>query len=274
MLEFFSAGVRSVNSERAANECIDVAFPDGIRSDCRVIMFNATLGHRLDKVAAVFHKAMPSVAVCGASGCAVTGREGIGESMHELGIMAVCGPENEVAAAAVTEIYGHNSYEKALELARSLKSRCDGINVIYLFCPGIDIDNALVLKAFVETFGEEVEIFGGTASDNLRGLHCYQYHDNVMGEHDAFAVGFADPTLYGITRATHGFTVYGEPMVATKTKGNQIMELDGRGAWTVYTERLGVDGRRLAARRFRLAPLPRNCRRNLPWSTAAPTLCE
>jgi hypothetical protein len=194
----------------------------------------------LDKVAAVFHKAMPSAAICGASGCAVTSRDGVGESMHELGIMAVCGPANEVATAAVSEIYGHNSYEKALEMAKTLKSRCSGINIIYMFCPGIDINNALVLKAFAETFGEDVEIFGGTASDNMRGLHCYQYHDDVMSEHDAFAVGFADPTLYGATRATHGFTVYGEPMVATKTKGNQIMELDGRGAWTVYTERLGL----------------------------------
>jgi len=240
VLDFFSASIRSVNSERAVNECIEVAFPDGIRNDCRVILFNATLGHQLSKVADVFHKAMPSVAVYGASGCAVTGREGIGESMHDLGIMAVCGPENEVASAAVSEIYGHNSYEKALELALSLKSRCNGINVIYLLCPGIDINNELVLKAFAETFGEDVEIFGGTASDNMRGLHCYQYHDNVMSEHDAFAVGFADPTLCGVTRATHGFTVYGEPMVATKTQGNQILELDGRGAWTVFTERLGL----------------------------------
>jgi hypothetical protein len=31
-------------------------------------------------------------------------------------------------------------------------------------------------------------------------------------------------------------------MVATKVQGNQILELDGRGAWTVYTERLGLAG--------------------------------
>ena len=244
MLEFFSASVRSVNSDRAVNECIDVAFPDGIRDDCRAILFNATLGHRLDKVADVFHKAMPSVPVFGASGSAVTGRDGIGETMHELGIMAVCGPKNEVATAAVSEIYGHNSYEKALEMAKTLKSQNheNTINIIYLLCPGIDINNDSVLQAFVETFGEEVEIFGGTASDNMRGLHCYQYHGNQMSEHDAFAVGFADPTLYGVTDATHGFTIYGNPMIATKVQGNQILELDGRGAWTVYTERLGLTG--------------------------------
>lgn len=238
MLEFFSASVRSVNSERAAAECLDVAFPNGVPGDCRVLIFNATMGHKLDKVAAAFHKAMPSVPLFGASGCAVTGRGGVGESMNELGMMAVCGPSEEVASAAVTEIYGHNSREKALELARTLRSKCDGINVIYLLCSGIDIDNTLVLEAFVEVFGEAVTIFGGTSSDNMRGLYSYQYHDGVMNEHDACAVGFADPTLRNVTRATHGFTAYGEPLVATKTEGNRIFEFNGRGAWSEYVGRL------------------------------------
>jgi hypothetical protein len=158
--------------------------------------------------------------------------------MNELGIMAVCGPEKEIASASVTEIYGHNSYEKGLELARSLRSKTDGINVIYLLCPGIDIDNALVLKAFAEVFGEEVTIFGGTSSDNMRGVLSYQYHDGVMNEHDACAVGFADPTLHNITRATHGFVAYGEPLIATKTEGNRILEFNGKGAWSEFTARL------------------------------------
>ncbi len=238
MLEFFSSSVRSVNSERAAQECIDVAFPEGVPADCRVLLFNATMGHRLDKVATALQKLLPSVPLFGQSGCAVTGRDGVGESMHELGIMAVRGPENEVASAAVTEIYGHNSYEKALELAQNLQRKNDAINVIYLLCSGIDIDNALVLKAFDEVFGQKVTIFGGTSSDNMRGLFSYQYHDGVMNEHDACAIGFADPTLKNATRATHGFTAYGEPLVATKTEGNRIFEFNNRGAWSEYTARM------------------------------------
>jgi hypothetical protein len=238
MLEFFSSSVRIINSERAAQECIEVAFPNGVSEHCRTIIFNATLGHKLDKVAAAIHKIVPNVPVFGASGCGVTGREGVGESMNELAIMAVCGQEKEIAAAAVSEIYGQNSYQKGLELAQQLKNQNSGINVVYLLCSGIDIDNALVIKAFVDTFGEEVTIFGGTSSDNMRGVRSYQFHDNVCSEHDAWAVGFADPTLKNITRATHGFTAYGEPMVVTKAEGNRIYELNGRGAWSEYTERL------------------------------------
>ncbi|MDR1727589.1 MAG: hypothetical protein LBT74_06630 [Acidobacteriota bacterium] len=238
MLRFRSASVRSVNSKRAADECVEVAFPEGVPDDCRVIVFNATLGHKLDKVAEALGRNVPSAALCGASGCAVTGREGVGESMHELGVMAICGPEKEVAAAGVTGIYSRNSYEKGLELAQSLKGGCGAVNLVYLLCSGIDIDNALVLKAFDEVFGPEVTIFGGTSSDNMRGLYSFQYHDGVMNEHDAFAVGFADPTLLNATRATHGFSAYGEPLVATKTAGNLIHEFNGKGAWSEYTRRI------------------------------------
>ncbi|MDR1140623.1 MAG: FIST C-terminal domain-containing protein, partial [Planctomycetaceae bacterium] len=238
MLEFFSSSVRIVNSERAAQECIEVAFPNGNPDNCRAILFNATLGHKLDKVAAAIQKILPSVPVFGASGCGVTGREGVGESMNELAIMAVCGTEKELSSAAVDDIYGHNSYEKGLELARQLKNQTPNLNVVYLLCSGIDIDNALVLKAFVDTFGEEVTVFGGTSSDNMRGLRNYQYHGDKLGEHDAWAIGFADPTLKNITRATHGFMAYGEPLVITKAEGNRIFELNGRGAWSEYTQRL------------------------------------
>ncbi|GHT37982.1 hypothetical protein FACS189427_11720 [Planctomycetales bacterium] len=238
MLDFYSASVRSVNSERAANECVEVAFSNGIPDNVRTVLFNATLGHKLDKLAAAFNKLLPNVPLYGASGCAVTGREGIGESMYDIGIMAVCGPEEELADASVSGIYGTNSYEKALELAQDLKKQNGNINCIYLLCSGIDIDNTLVLKAFDNVFGQEVTIFGGTSSDNMRGVFSFQYHGNTIGEHDAFAVGFADPTLHNITRATHGFVAYGQPLVATKTEGYRILEFNGRGAWSEFTSRL------------------------------------
>ncbi|MDR3182651.1 MAG: FIST C-terminal domain-containing protein [Planctomycetaceae bacterium] len=238
MLDFFSARTRSVNGERAALECIEVAFPNGIRNDCRCIVFNVTLGHKPDRIADVMSKTFPGVPIYGASGCAVTGREGIGESMHELGIMAVCGPENEIASASVKDIYGDNSYEKALELAKALHKQNTAINCIYLVSPGIDINNTLILKAFVDVFGETVTIFGGTSSDNMRGALSLQYHSGVLAEHDAFAVGFADPTLRSITRGTHGFVAYGDPMIATKAKGHRVFEFNGKGAWTEFTRRL------------------------------------
>lgn len=240
MLAFHSANVRIANSARAVAECMDIAFGTQIPKDVRVIVYNAPLGHRLDKLASATMERLPGVTVFGASCSGVTGREGVGESMNDLAMMAISGPESELAYAAVEDIHSANAYEKALVLAQDLHAKNENISAIYLLCPGIDIDNALVLKAFDDVFGQAVTIFGGTSSDNMRGLVNHQYIGTEQTEHGAWAIGFADPTLHAITRATHGFTAFGEPMTVTKSEGNRILELDGRPAWTVYTERLGV----------------------------------
>ncbi|MDR1045430.1 MAG: FIST C-terminal domain-containing protein [Candidatus Adiutrix sp.] len=240
MLKFNSASVRIVNSERAMAECLEIAFPDGLPQDARLFIINSALGHKLDRLGAALQKFVPGAAVLGCSASGVVGREGVGESMSDVALMAISGPEEEYGLAGVREIHGHNAYEKGLELARGLKAKTPEPKAIYLLCPGIDIANDLVLTALTETFGEEVTIFGGTSSDNMRGLVNYQYHGGSLGEHDAWAVSLADPGLRAVTRATHGFTAYGQPLTATRVDGNRILEFDGRPAWSEYTRRLSL----------------------------------
>lgn len=240
MLSFHSANVRIVNPGRAVAECADIAFEDAKPHDCRAIIVNATLGHRLDKLAAAAEELFPGVPVLGSSCCGVVGRSGVGETMHEVGIMAVSGPAGEVGTASVRGIYGENAYEKGLELAESLRDAVCDPSIVYLLCPGIDISNDLVLKAFEEVFGEDVTIYGGTASDNMRGIVCHQYHDGILSEHDAWAVGFADKSLKAVTRATHGFSAYGEPLKVTEASGNKIIKFNGRPAWQEYLDRLNL----------------------------------
>ena len=187
MLSFNSASVRSVNSDRAIAECLDIAFPEGLPGDIRLFVMHSTLGHKLNKLGAALSRLVPGAEVAGCSASGIIGREGVGESMTDVALMAVSGPAEECVTAGVSEIYGHNAYEKGLELARALKAKAPALTAIYLLCPGIDIANDLVLRAMTETFGEEVDIFGGTSSDNMRGLVNYQYYGGVMSEHNAWA---------------------------------------------------------------------------------------
>lgn len=242
MLRFYSANVRIANSQRAIDECFDIAFGEQAPDDLRAIIVNAPLGHKLDKLAdAVQKKEAAKFAVTLGSSCSgVTGRDGAGESMSDLSMMAICGPESEFAYSGVDGIFGSNAREKGLELARALHTKAPAAKVIYLLCPGIDIANDLVVNAFEEVFGRDITIFGGTSSDNMRGLISQQYIGNALTEHGAWAAAFNDPSLKAATCATHGFTAYGEPMTVTKAEGNRILELDGSPAWEVYTGRLGL----------------------------------
>jgi hypothetical protein len=227
-----------VNSKRAMAECLEVAL-GAENTDCDLLMIHASIGHNLKALAAEAHRLAPSARIVGASCCGIVGSEGVSESMKDVAIMAVRGAE-ELAVAHVDDIRGHNSYEKSLELGRALKAANPAVNMVYFMASGIDIADDLCIRGLEAALGPKVTIFGATSADNMRGLKSFQLVDEQLFQHAAWAVGFADPTLEVVTQATHGFVAVGEPMVVTASENNKLIELDGRPAWEVYTERLGL----------------------------------
>ena len=241
MLQFYSANVRIANSARAVDECIEIAFENKIPADLKLVIINATVGHSLGKLVDAVKEKLPGVTLLANSCAGVIGRAGVGESLYDVAMIAVAGPEEEIASFSVNEAYGHNSYEKGLELAAGLKKKLPDIKLVYLLTPGIACANDLFIKAFNETYGEDIIIFGGPSGDNMKAIETYQYAGGDLTTRGAWVVGFNDPTLKAVTRAAHGFKAYGDPMVVTKAEGNKIYELDGKPAWQVFTSRLGLD---------------------------------
>jgi len=241
MIEFFSASTRMVNSKRAMTECIEAAFGEGNDTQCDVIMIHASIGHNYQDLAAQAHELVPGATILGASSCGVIGSEGVSESMKDVAIMAMKGGSNEICTAYVDSIYGHDSFEKARQMGKSLKQQNPAINMLYLMASGIDIADDQLIKGLEAELGSQVTIFGATSADNMKGIVSYQIVNQQVLEHGAFVIGFADPTLSVLTRATHGFVASGESMTVTRSEQNRIIELDGRPAWDVFTERLGLD---------------------------------
>ncbi len=237
MLKFYSASTRMVNTRRGVMECMEIALGEDY-ADCDLIILHASIGHNFSELIDQTRLMAPKARVVAASCCGVVGREGVSESMKDIALMAIKG--NEFAVSQVDEIYGHNSYEKALELATSLKKQSPDINMIYFLASGIDIANDKCIEAFESVFGPEVTIFGATSSDNMKGFISFQAVDSKVMEHGAYAIGFADKTLTVETQATHGFVAVGEPLVVTKCTGHIIHELNGKPAWEEYLDRLGL----------------------------------
>jgi hypothetical protein len=237
MLEFFSASVRMANPQRAIQECIEVAL--GAESqDCDLVIINASIGHDLRELVTQTQHLCPSARVVASSCAGVIGREGVSESMKDVALMAIRG--RELVVAHVDGIFGHNSFDKATHLASVLRQANPAINMVYLIASGIDIANDRVLAAFDSVLGPEVSVFGATSADNYRCLTSVQAVDDLVFEHAAFAVGFADPTLEVHSQATHGFIAVGEPLVVTRAEGHKIFELNGKPAWPEYLARLGL----------------------------------
>jgi hypothetical protein len=237
MLEFYSSSARIVNTKRAVNECLEIALGENV-SSADLLIFHASVGHDFQELVEEAHALSPKSTIVAASCCGVVGREGVSESMKDIALMAVKG--SEFVMTHTNEIYGHNSYEKTLAMAREMKMRDPNVNMIYLLASGIDIANDACIQAIEEVFGPEVTIFGATSSDNMKGVVSFQAVNQTVTEHGAYMIGFSDPTLKVETQATHGFVAVGEPLVVTKSTGHIIHELNGRPAWEEYTRRLGL----------------------------------
>ncbi len=237
MLNFFSASTRMVSSKGAISECMESAL--GEDPACDLVFVCASIGHNYQQLVDQVRKLAPGARVVGASCCGTVGREGVSESMKDVALMAVRG--DDFAVAHTPDINGRNAYERAVEMAQSLKSQRPGINMVNYLSSGIDIDNQAAIAGFEAVLGPEVTLFGATSSDNMRGAVSFQMVDNQVYEHGAWAVGFCDPSLSVSTQATHGFVAVGEPMIVTRAEGTRVYELDGKPAWTEYTTRLGLE---------------------------------
>lgn len=238
MLHFHSSSTRMVNTRRGVQECLESAMGSDY-TNANLLIFHASIGHDFNELVDEAHNLVPNARILATSCCGVVGREGVSESMKDIALMAIEG--DELAIASCDGIYGHNSYEKCLQMAHDLKAQNQDISMLYFLGSGIDIANDRCIEAFEEVFGKDVTIFGATSSDNMKGYISFQAVDQNVYEHGAYVVGFADPTLKIETQATHGFVAFGEPLVVTKSEGHIIQEFNGRPAWQEYTHRLGLE---------------------------------
>jgi hypothetical protein len=237
MLNFYSASTRIVNTRRGITECMESALGNDT-ADCDLIMIHASLGHDFKELIDGAQQLAPGAKIVAASCCGIVGKEGVSETMKDIAIMAIKG--KEFGLTWVNEIYGSNSYDKAREMAEALYRQQPGTRFIYFLASGIDIANDRCIAGIESVFGPDVTIFGATSADNMKGVVSYQAVDGQVYEHAAFMIGFADPDLEVNTQATHGFLAIGEPLVVTKAEGHYIHELNGKPAWTEFTQRLGL----------------------------------
>ncbi len=240
MLEFYSSSNGVVNSKRAVAECLENALgPDNL--ECDLIIFYTTIGHNFEEILSELHRLSPNAQIAGCTGSGVIGKEGPNETMRGLGIMAIRGPKEEFAVANMNSIVDVDSYDVGVQIAQDLKRKHPGINMIHFLPSSLDILPAgKAIEGIESVFGPDILIFGGCALDNAKWISNYQFFGDQIIERGAVAVGFADPTLEVIMGADHGYTVIGEPFEVTRSESNRVYELDGKIAWKVLTERVGI----------------------------------
>lgn len=237
MIDFASAATRSVNPQRAMAEVVELAY-GATPPACDLLLINAGVGHDLQALSEAAQSLCPGARVLASSCAGVVGREGPGESAHDIAVMGLSGLGFTVAH--VDGLYGDTSFSVGAQLAAELAAGPGPVSMMYLLGSGIDTSNDQLIAGIESVLGSDVVIFGATSSDQMRGVATFQAVDGKVFQHSAFAVGIWDSTLEVVTQATHGFVAVGDPMTVTAAEGNRIVELDGQPAWSRYLQRLGL----------------------------------
>lgn len=240
MLTFASATSSIPDTARAAEAAIAEALQGLGHEPCQLVVFFVTMGHDPGVALRALKAAVPAARVVGNTCAGVIGRDGANESMRALALMAVGGPAREVGIAHRDGVRGETAWVTTKAMAQEIREHVGPVQSAMYIGPGIDIDMDAVIGGFEAVFGPETVLFGGTASDNMKGIATYQCVDGEVYEHAAYLIGFADPTLAIETQATHGFVPTGAEFEVTRATGHRVHELDGRPAWEVYTHGLGL----------------------------------
>lgn len=239
MLHFFSASTGIVNSRKAIKYCLETALVTPGDLSCDLIVIHASIGHDFDQLLDEANQLSPQAIVVGCTGAGVVGKEGSNEQMRALAVMAIkADHKSEFTVTYCDNIRGHNSYEQAHVMAKTLKTHNDQVNMIMLLASGIDIAADQAIKGIEDVFGAETPIFGGTSSDNSKAISSFQFFNQHILERGAVMVGFADPTLELVSGATHGNVPIGMPFTVTQSEGNQVFELDEQEAWPFLMKKL------------------------------------
>ena len=87
MLEFLSANTRAVNAERAVMEALERAY-GAAEPTCDLVLVNAAVGHDLEALSNHISANCRGARVLAASCAGVVGRDGPGESLHDIAVLS------------------------------------------------------------------------------------------------------------------------------------------------------------------------------------------
>ena len=101
MLEFHSGNTRAVNPQRAVLEALELAYGE-TDPQCDLVLINATVGHDVAALSEVVRNQCPAARVLAASCAGVVGRDGPGESMHDIALIGLRGEGFVVALSTAS----------------------------------------------------------------------------------------------------------------------------------------------------------------------------
>jgi len=173
-------------------------------------------------------------------GCTTAGEIATSGPGEDGVVVAAFGGEGFEVGTAVAEEASKDLREAGARAARCVPSGQDRpYRVLLLLTDGLSGDQQEIVRGAYGVLGAGVPLVGGCAGDDLKMSRTFQlFNDRVLTD-AVVAAGIVSDAPMGIG-VRHGWRQVGEPMLVTRSSGNQVYTLDDRPALDVYFKALGV----------------------------------
>ena len=167
-----------------------------------------------------------------------------------VGVLAMtAGPYRFGVASA--ELIRGNLDQAGQTIARESRSQAGASPhaTIVLLADSLLGDLQQLVQGVYRVTGPKVALVGGGTGDEQKFIRSFVFHNNQVVREGALALWIAGASpLRVVTR--HGWSPIGLPMIVTRAKGAEVIEIGGRPAALAYEEQLGLSPGELPPEKF------------------------
>jgi hypothetical protein len=222
-----SADARSAGREAAA--------PASGADDAKLLVVFASGAYDLAELLAAIGDCAPGVPLIG---CSTAGEIATaGPRDRSVVVLTLGGPGFTIATSVATDASAClRDAGATVAQAACRVSACEH-RVLMLLSDGLAGDQQEIVRGAYGVVGAEVPLVGGCAGDDLQMTRTFQLHDGQVLTNAVVGAAIGSDAPLGIG-VRHGWRRVGEPMVATRSAGNRVFQLDEQPALDVYLDRL------------------------------------
>lgn len=217
--------------------------PDVDSASTLVLMFGAPEIREAPSILADIRRRYRKAVVMG---CSTSGEiNGNDVRDHSLSVAVARFEATRLEAATIEVADAAESFSAGLLAARKLE-RPD-LRAIFLLSEGLHVNGSDLVRGLNSRLGKDIVATGGLAGDGTAFGKTWVYDGTRLRDRAVVAVGLYGDALNVTHGSQGGWQVKGKEHTVTLSKGNVLLELDGRPALTVYEEYLGAQSSELPA---------------------------
>ncbi|MEK7724018.1 MAG: FIST N-terminal domain-containing protein, partial [Acidobacteriota bacterium] len=156
---------------------------------------------------------------------------------ESLSVAVVKFDKTEIETAYSPVFSADESFDSGIKIAQMLnKPMLRGILVL---SDGLNVNGSELVRGINSVVSPEVKVTGGLAGDGVHFQKTWVLRNGLPESNIVSAVGFYGEDILIGHGSRGGWDIFGPERKITKSKGNQLFELDGKPALELYKNYLG-----------------------------------